>query len=300
MEEIVCFFGFAHRFRRIRRIGRPGCIEVLFEVFSSRQHGERDGENVAEAQFAQWRRLDPRGPPKPPVATAPAGAADRLANRLREPHGNLMAELSSASTTRSSGGRSPLRWKAACGFPSFSRSRRSRLPAASQSCGQSLVAAALPGLRRPLRGCQPLQSHQLRAEQHRTRRRPLKAGCAARSLLRWGWNCHCEERSDEAIQRTWTPYGIWIVRRSPSGRTGVFRRPIARNDDRGSTQTRYAQRPTAPSVIELKARELRIPIVLTFVALALAACNANQAINPSGQANLCASDPTCNPYNPSS
>jgi hypothetical protein len=45
---------------------------------------------------------------------------------------------------------------------------------------------------------------------------------------------------------------------------------------------------------------MRIPIVLTFMALALSGCNANQAINPSGQANLCASDPTCNPYNPSS
>jgi hypothetical protein len=44
---------------------------------------------------------------------------------------------------------------------------------------------------------------------------------------------------------------------------------------------------------------MRIPIVLTFVALALAGCNANQAINPSG-ANLCANDPNCNPYNPSS
>ena len=44
---------------------------------------------------------------------------------------------------------------------------------------------------------------------------------------------------------------------------------------------------------------MRIPIVLTFVALALAGCNANQAINPSGQANLCANDPSCNPYNPS-
>jgi hypothetical protein len=104
MEEIVGIFGFAPRFRRIRRIGRPGRMEVVFEVFSSRHHGGRDGENVTEAQFAQWRRLDPCGPPKPPVAMAPAGAADRLANRLREPHGNLMAELASASTARSSGG----------------------------------------------------------------------------------------------------------------------------------------------------------------------------------------------------
>ena len=41
-------------------------------------------------------------------------------------------------------------------------------------------------------------------------------------------------------------------------------------------------------------------VILAFVALALSGCNANQAINPSGQANLCANDPTCNPYNPSS
>jgi hypothetical protein len=43
---------------------------------------------------------------------------------------------------------------------------------------------------------------------------------------------------------------------------------------------------------------MRIPILLTFVALALAACNANQAIDPSGGANRCANDPTCNPSNP--
>jgi hypothetical protein len=45
---------------------------------------------------------------------------------------------------------------------------------------------------------------------------------------------------------------------------------------------------------------MRIPILVAFVALALAGCNANQAINPSGGATLCANDPTCNPYNPSS
>ena len=45
---------------------------------------------------------------------------------------------------------------------------------------------------------------------------------------------------------------------------------------------------------------MRIPIILAFVALALSGCNANQPINPSGQANRCANDPTCNPYNPSS
>jgi hypothetical protein len=156
MEEIVCIFGFQRPFRRFRRIGRSGRMEVFFEVFSSRQHLERDGENVTEAQFAPWRGLDACGPPKPGVATAPGGAADRRANRLREPHGNLMAELSSASTTRSSGGRSPLRWKAA----------------------------------------------------------------------------------------------------------------------------------------------MRFPVILAVAAFALVGCNANQAVNPSGQANLCANDPTCNPSNP--
>ena len=45
---------------------------------------------------------------------------------------------------------------------------------------------------------------------------------------------------------------------------------------------------------------MRIPIILAFVTLALCGCNANQAINPSGQADRCANDPTCNPYNPSS
>jgi hypothetical protein len=45
---------------------------------------------------------------------------------------------------------------------------------------------------------------------------------------------------------------------------------------------------------------MRIPILLAFVALALSGCNANQAINPSGQADRCANDPSCNPYNPSS
>ena len=44
---------------------------------------------------------------------------------------------------------------------------------------------------------------------------------------------------------------------------------------------------------------MRIPIILAFVAL-LSGCNATQAINPSGQANRCANDPSCNPYNPSS
>ena len=45
---------------------------------------------------------------------------------------------------------------------------------------------------------------------------------------------------------------------------------------------------------------MRFPVILAVAAFALAGCNANQAINPSGQAGRCANDPSCNPYNPSS
>jgi hypothetical protein len=45
---------------------------------------------------------------------------------------------------------------------------------------------------------------------------------------------------------------------------------------------------------------MRFRVILAVVALVLSGCNANQAINPSGQAGLCANDPSCNPYNPSS
>jgi hypothetical protein len=44
----------------------------------------------------------------------------------------------------------------------------------------------------------------------------------------------------------------------------------------------------------------RFHIILAVAAFALAGCNANQAINPSGQAGRCANDPDCNPYDPAS
>jgi hypothetical protein len=44
----------------------------------------------------------------------------------------------------------------------------------------------------------------------------------------------------------------------------------------------------------------RLRVILAVAAFALAGCNANQAINPSGQADRCANDAGCNPYNPSS
>ena len=44
----------------------------------------------------------------------------------------------------------------------------------------------------------------------------------------------------------------------------------------------------------------RLRVILAVAALALAGCNANQAINPSGQGDRCANDADCNPYNPSS
>ncbi len=44
----------------------------------------------------------------------------------------------------------------------------------------------------------------------------------------------------------------------------------------------------------------RFRVILPVAAFALAGCNANQAINPSGQADRCANDSDCNPYNPAS
>jgi hypothetical protein len=41
-----------------------------------------------------------------------------------------------------------------------------------------------------------------------------------------------------------------------------------------------------------------LPVMLAVTALALAGCNANQGVNPSGQANLAAIYPNYNPYNP--
>jgi hypothetical protein len=45
---------------------------------------------------------------------------------------------------------------------------------------------------------------------------------------------------------------------------------------------------------------MRFHVILAVVALVLSGCNANQAVNLSGQADRCANDPGCNPYNPSS
>ena len=42
----------------------------------------------------------------------------------------------------------------------------------------------------------------------------------------------------------------------------------------------------------------RFRVIPAVAAFALAGCNANQAINPSGQADRCANDTGCNPYNP--
>ena len=39
-------------------------------------------------------------------------------------------------------------------------------------------------------------------------------------------------------------------------------------------------------------------VSVVVAALLLTGCNANQAINPSGQANRCANDAGCDPYNP--
>jgi hypothetical protein len=41
-----------------------------------------------------------------------------------------------------------------------------------------------------------------------------------------------------------------------------------------------------------------LPVILAVTALALAGCNANQGVNPSGQANLANVYPNYSPYNP--
>jgi hypothetical protein len=41
-----------------------------------------------------------------------------------------------------------------------------------------------------------------------------------------------------------------------------------------------------------------LPVILTVTGLALAGCNANQGVSPSGQANLGAIYPNYTPYNP--
>jgi hypothetical protein len=43
---------------------------------------------------------------------------------------------------------------------------------------------------------------------------------------------------------------------------------------------------------------VRFRVSVVVAALALTGCNANQAINPSGQAGRCANDAGCNPYDP--
>jgi hypothetical protein len=45
---------------------------------------------------------------------------------------------------------------------------------------------------------------------------------------------------------------------------------------------------------------MRIPTLLAVVAPVISGCDANQGVNLSGQADRCANDPSCNPYNPSS
>ena len=45
---------------------------------------------------------------------------------------------------------------------------------------------------------------------------------------------------------------------------------------------------------------VRFSVSVVVAALVLTGCNANQEVNPSGQADRCANDSDCNPYNPAS
>jgi hypothetical protein len=57
-------------------------------------------------------------------------------------------------------------------------------------------------------------------------------------------------------------------------------------------------RPSAPSSPPSRTAPVRVPLIVAVTALALAGCNANQAVNPSGQANLANVYPNYSPYNP--
>jgi hypothetical protein len=43
---------------------------------------------------------------------------------------------------------------------------------------------------------------------------------------------------------------------------------------------------------------VRFRVSVLVAALVLTGCNANQEVNPSGQAGRCANDASCDPYNP--
>ena len=43
---------------------------------------------------------------------------------------------------------------------------------------------------------------------------------------------------------------------------------------------------------------MRFRVSLVVAALVLTGCNANQEVDPSGQAGRCANDAACDPYNP--
>jgi protein ImuB len=78
------------------------------------------------------------------------------------------------------------------------------------------------------------------------------AAPAALGEVRLRWKSrHCEERSDEAIQENQERLSIpGSLRRSPSERTGVFRRPMARDDGSNSAPARPLRLFARPEPIE--------------------------------------------------
>jgi hypothetical protein len=59
--------------------------------------------------------------------------------------------------------------------------------------------------------------------------------------------------------------------------------------------TRWSSNSSSPTARKAPAW---LPVILAVTALALAGCNANQGVNPSGQANLANVYPNYSPYNP--
>jgi hypothetical protein len=56
-------------------------------------------------------------------------------------------------------------------------------------------------------------------------------------------------------------------------------------------------RPTGLAPMSREA-PVRLRVAVVVAALVLTGCNANRAINPSGQADRCANDVSCDPYDP--
>ena len=174
-------------------------------------------------------------------------SAARLSKPPRPELLNLIIEYAKLSCARAS---SPLKWRTQMRIRSSWRLRPSRSPAAAP------IRTSMPGRRRPprssrsLRGDQSLQSRQLRAEQHRARRRPLSAGRATkgrRLSLPYGLTRQSRALDRAAAGKTRLGKRSTAPTADPSSRHSQGR-PGRRN--RAAERTRLLQ-PTSDGVIDV-------------------------------------------------